>query len=38
MFRKEPVGWEVTGKLHEEFSAEKNGKLKINNGLWIEKI
>lgn len=29
------MGQEVTGKLQEEFSAEENGKLRMNNGLWV---
>ena len=23
-------------KLHEEFSAEENGKVRMNNGLWVD--
>lgn len=29
------MGQGVTGKLHEDFGAEENGKLRINNGLWV---
>lgn len=36
MFRKETVVQKLIEKLYEELSAEKNGKLRINNGLWVD--